>query len=122
MPPRRRRQQEGEPQIGSVAHPFTIVGPPHWEEADELPVLYVDQLFMQGTGGAILLTFGLTSVPLEGITPELQERIRNEGLRVKALARIAISPQRLRSFVDVLNGALEEQAVSEQSTSEESNL
>jgi hypothetical protein len=95
--------------VGFVPEPDELDGirvPVIWVGADELPVLLANQFVAQVEHGEIFLTVGqLTPPAIMGATEE-ERRQQVENLSyvaVKPVARLAMTPSRLRELISVLD-------------------
>ena len=66
------------------------------EAADELDLLYANQMFISQTKQDFVLVFGQATGP---VTLEGQP----SQIRVKPVARIALSPQAMQEFMETIN-------------------
>ena len=74
-----------------------------WEIPDDMDVLWASNFSIQHTGREFLLTF-FQAVPPLLIEPTEEElkAIAVEGIRAKAVARIALTPAALQELIDVV--------------------
>lgn len=83
--------------------------PAVWVGAEDLPVNFVNQFVGVVQPGEVFLNLGTVVPPtILGATDE-ERRAQVESLRfiqVKPVARIALTPDRLREFIQVLNETL----------------
>ncbi|MBI3159362.1 MAG: DUF3467 domain-containing protein [Chloroflexi bacterium] len=73
----------------------------YWESGDDLPTLYTNHLLVShSTGSEFFIYFGQLAAPalMPGEIPE--------ELAIKPVAKIVLSHESLRRFVDVLEGNL----------------
>lgn len=111
MPPRPRRtgQQQGRvlrqgsgPVEGGTAQPIAIRI--YWDVPDELPTLFSNHIFVSEVDGQFTLTFGRAHLPYElRLTEEMVERMRNDGLPARAIARIAVSPESMGKYIEAMS-------------------
>ena len=94
----RARLAQVEEEEGSVAVPVVWVG------ADELPVLFANQFVAQVDRGEVFLTVGQMQPPaLLGTVEERKQQAEQlQFVAVKPIARIAMTPSRLRELISVL--------------------
>jgi hypothetical protein len=78
-----------------------------WVGVDDLPAILVNQMLGQVHEGEIVLTFGYVSPPAIVGAERLTEWARQtEFVEIKPVARIALTPQKLRDIATVLNDTI----------------
>ena len=115
-------QEETSPGEGSstTSRVFgvSISAPVKWVGSQELPVLYADQMYVQGLAEHMVITFGLTSLPVEPMTEELSHRLETDGVEISAVTRVAVSPGLLRRMIRALTLTQEQWLEQNQSLAE----
>jgi hypothetical protein len=84
--------------------------PLRWEGYEEVPFLYASQVFVRlSEDGQVLLTFGHVEHLFE-VSPskETIDRIKRDGLLVRVVARLVVSPQALSGIIGHLDTIREE--------------
>ncbi len=86
-------------------HVSEIRIPLEWYVPEELPTYYATNLVIQHTEHEFFITFFELVPPITlGKTPEEIERL--QSVRARALARVAVSPDRLEEFIQVMQDNL----------------
>lgn len=101
--PRRRGKipgQEQQARQGQEAEPIAV--PLRWADNDVRDFVFANQIFARYAGGAYWLTFGQIHVPYEAKLDA--DRLRKEGVVVRPIAKIAVTPEILADFLEKLNG------------------
>ena len=80
-----------------------------YDDLDAHPIELANQFLIQHVGDEFLLTVGQFAPPAVLGTPEQQEARRREieNIPVRVLARVAMTPARMRELVTVLTTHLE---------------
>jgi len=78
-----------------------------WVGVDDLPAILVNQMLGQVHEGEVVLTFGYVAPP-PVIGPErlAEWAQQTEFVEIKPVARIAVTPQKLRAIVSALNDTI----------------
>jgi hypothetical protein len=84
--------------------PFEVQVEGRWVGLDDLPAVLVNQMIGQVHEGEIVLTFGYVSPPPVIGAERMAEWARQtEFVPVRPIARVAVSPEKLREIARVLN-------------------
>ena len=82
--------------------------PLRWEIPDDMDILWASNFTAQHSTREFILTFFQVSPPiLLEPTQEAIDAIAREGLRAKAVARIALTPAALKELINVLQTNLD---------------
>lgn len=75
-----------------------------WLDRDTEPILFANVILAQHVNDEFIISFGQASPPvLQGSEEERREALANlTAVPVKAVARIGVTPQRMREFVNVM--------------------
>jgi hypothetical protein len=99
------QQQESDTLTKARGHVREAQIPLEWYVPEELPTYYATNLVIQHTRHEFFITFFEVVPPIMlGKTPEEIERI--ESVRARALTRVAVSPERLEEFIQVMQDNL----------------
>lgn len=83
---------------GKFAVPITFEG------ADEVSIQHANCFFVSHTDDEFFITFAQAHPPYKlKMTKEEVDEIRKSGLRSKVIARIMVSPIKMKELLDVLN-------------------
>ena len=70
--------------------------PLRWERQTDDLIKFVNQVFVRLHGDHVVLTFGQAELPYESpVTVETQNKLKEQGLPVQVVTRLAVTPQRL---------------------------
>jgi len=76
--------------------PKEITIPVQWGDTDEIPTLYANHLYITHSGGEFYLVFGeLAPVNIDQENPP-------DALEIKPLVKIAVIPENMRKFTEVI--------------------
>jgi hypothetical protein len=86
--------------------------PIDWSAADEVTAAFANQVLIQSAGDEIYIAFGQVTPPVVTGTPEEQRAKAGsiDTVQVKVVARVAMSPARLRELFDALATSLASRA------------
>lgn len=98
--------ENNETPTGEAGEPIEEIRIPlEWCVPEELPTHYATNLVIQHTEHEFFITFFELVPPITlGKTPE--EITRIESVRARALTRVAVSPERLEEFIQVMQDNL----------------
>lgn len=73
-----------------------------WTDAESVPIVYANHLFVRHDGDIFVITLGQAHGPY---WLEMPEEVKGKEIKVPihAVARIAVSPQAMKSMLDALN-------------------
>lgn len=76
----------------------------HLEKYGEVPILHANYLFISHTDEGFFITFAQVHPPYL-ITPSKEEleELQKTGLPARVIARLMVSPAKMKEFLDVLN-------------------
>ena len=87
----------------SFAEEAELEVPIRWEGLEQVPFLYISQIYVHAEEDHFELTFGQALLPLEiGYSEETRERLVREGVGVRTIGRFAVTPAKMRDIVKVM--------------------
>ena len=89
-----------EPGRGASQPTFQVRIPLEWEEADELPIVYANQVLISHAGPEFFLVFGVVMPPIN--TAELPDT-----LKIRPQVRVVVSREAMGSIVQAMNENLQ---------------
>lgn len=103
--PRRQRRARteggGQPAITEAQ---SIRVPLRWVGADEVPIMMANQIFVRYSDGQIVIAFGQGIGPYElPISKDTEARLKREGIPVRTVAQVSVTPVRLGQMLQALN-------------------
>ena len=92
---------DSEPERGPQGQPptFQVRIPVEWEESDDVPIVYANQVLISHAGPEFFLVFGTVVPPLN--TSELPDT-----LQIKPQVRVVVSREAMGSIVQAMNDNL----------------
>lgn len=94
-----------------MEQPEEVNIPLAWVGLDETPILFANQFLIQHQPNEFVLTIGqLVPPPILGSSPEerIEQAKQVDFATIRVLARIGMSPTRLRELIAILQGNLEQ--------------
>ncbi len=87
----------------------------NWQEEPEIPLLFTNYTFVRSQGDSFFVSFGQAEVPRRlDWDDDTKERYENEGVGIRTVARLAMSPKNVESVIkylsDVYGNWLQEQS------------
>ena len=75
-----------------------------YQKADEVPIQHANCFFVTHTDDEFFITFGQAHPPYSlQLTKEEVEELKATGLPVRVVARLMLSPIKMKEFIDILN-------------------
>ena len=75
-----------------------------WKEEPEIPLLFTNYTFVRSQGNSFLISFGEAEIPRKlDLDDETRERYESEGIAIRTVARLAMSPDNVQSVIKYLS-------------------
>ena len=103
MPRKTRKPAELEGEQPLQAEAITVSG--HWEAFEQVPIVFANHIFVRLIDGQFLVTFGHTELPYElgPLSKETVQKLKTEGVPIRAVARLAIAPEKMAEMIRALS-------------------
>ena len=110
--------EEMEPLDESAQEPGSdmrgIAIPARWESAEDLPILFVNNMFLRRQDDYFILTLGQAELPyVQQISPETLAKLEEDPIPIRAVARLGMPQSVFERFVQSINDMYEKWLISQ---------
>ena len=78
--------------------------PINWTQDSGLPILLANHAFVRLQDDSFIVTFGQMELPREAeLSDETKARLEKEGIPMQVISRLAITPARMRTIIEIFS-------------------